>query len=185
MIRIKAVSIFCLFTLTIGVLCLNVLPAFGVPGTGTSITVINQDMGEAAGSVWSYTITELSAPKNKQPFTDSFTLIAGGAYSFGGLRNGAYRIVETSKFGYITTMAITSNKYDGGQVVGGSEVVVNIEPSEGKTVTFTNNAMPAFVLSGLVPPPPNLDYSIPPLKPIPVQAAWDVDINNDGRLDRI
>jgi hypothetical protein len=182
--RVKAVSVFCLFIITLGVLCLNVLPALGVPGNGTSITIINEVIDEAPGSVWSYTITELSAPKNKKPFTASFTLLAEGTYSFGGLRSGEYRIVETS-FGYTAIMTITSNKYDGSQVVVGSEAVVNIESSEGKTITFTHTAMPAFVLSGLVPPPPSLDYSIPPLKPIPVQAAWDVDINNDGKLDLV
>jgi len=187
MIRVKIVSAFCLTILALGVLGLNVLPAFGVPGKGTSITIKNEVIGTVPNSVWSYTITELSPPKKSTPYTASFNLPAEGegTYSFGGLRSGAYRVFETSKFGYITTMTITSNKYDGSQVVGGSEVVVNIESSEGKTVTFTNNAMPAFVLSGLVPPPPNLDYSIPPLKPIPVQAAWDVDINNDGRLDLV
>jgi hypothetical protein len=183
-VRVKVISVFCLFILMLGVLCLNILPTLGVPGNGTSITIINEVINEAPGSVWSYTITELSAPKNKNPFTASITLIAGGTHSFGGLRSGAYRVVETS-FGYTSIMTITSNKYDDSQVIGGSEVVINVEPSEGKTVTFTNTAMPAFVLSGLVPPPPNLDYSIPPLKPIPVQAAWDVDINNDGRLDLV
>ena len=93
MIRVKAVSVFCLLILTLGVLGLNVLPAFGVPGKGTSVTVNNEDTGATPDSVWSYTITELSAPKKKSPFIVSFTLSVGGTYSFGGLRNGAYRVV--------------------------------------------------------------------------------------------
>jgi hypothetical protein len=185
MTKFEVLSLSCVFILILGGLCLNVFPAFGVPGNGTSITVTNEDIGAVSDSVWSYTVTELSAPKKKNPFTASFTLVSGETCSFGGLRDGTYRVVETSTFGVITTVTITSNKYDGSQFVSGSEAVVSIESSEGKTVTFTNNVMPAFVLSGLVPPPPNIDYSIPPLEPIPVQAAWDVDINNDGRLDLV
>ena len=184
--RFKAVTVFCLIILTFGLLYLNVLPVFGVPGNGTSITVINENTGASHDLLWSYTITELSAPKNKKPFTASFTLQAGDSYSFGGLRNGWYRIIETSRFGYTSTLTITSNKYSDIEIVNGFEVDVNIESSEGKTVSFANIAMPAFAIAGLVlSPPSDLGYSIPPLQPIPVQASWDVDMNNDGRLDLV
>ena len=183
--RVEALSVFCLLTLALGVISLNILPAFGVPGNGTSITVVNEDTGGAPDVVWSYTITELYAPKNKNPFTISFTLSAGETDAFGGLRNGWYRVVETSKFGYSATMTITSNKYSDVEVVAGFEIDVNIESSEGKTVAFTNNPMPSFAMSGEVDPPGDIGYSIPPLTPIPVQASWEVDINNDGRLDLV
>jgi hypothetical protein len=185
MAKVKVVSLSCLFILILGGLCANAFPAFGVPGNGTSITVTNEDVGAASDLVWSYTVTELSAPKNKNPFTVIFTLISGETHSFGGLRDGTYKVVETSAFGFITTATITSNKHDGSQFVSGSEAVVSIESSEGKTVTFTNNVIPAFSLSSFSLPPPDQSYSIPPLQPIPVQAAWDVDINDDGRLDLV
>ena len=184
MIRGKAVSFFCLLIATLLVVSMNVLPAFGVPGKGTSITVNNEVTGAATDS-WSYTITELNPPKNSNPFYASFDLEAGGTYSFGGLRRGAYRVVETYESGY-STIVVTSNKYSGSEVVAGFEVVINLDPSEGKTVTFTNNINPAFAYAGLIlSPPPDLDYSIPPLQPVPVQASFDVDVNDDGRWDLV
>ncbi|NIN51693.1 MAG: hypothetical protein GTN80_00855, partial [Nitrososphaeria archaeon] len=35
------------------------------------------------------------------------------------------------------------------------------------------------------PPPLDLDVSIPPFVPTPIQAAWYPDINNDGRIDLV
>jgi len=161
------------------------LPAFGTPGNGTSITVNNEVIGAALGSVWSYTVTELNPPKNSNPFIASFDLEAGGTYSFGGLRRGAYRVVEAYESGY-ATIVITSNKYSGIEVVTGFEAVINLDPSEGKTVTFTNNINPAFAYGGVVLlPPPDFNYSIPPLQPVPVQASFDVDVNDDGRWDLV
>jgi hypothetical protein len=181
MIKVKVITFFCLSILTLGVLGLSVLPTYGVPGNGTSITVNNGVVGAAPDSMWSYTITELYPPKNSNPFYASFELAAGGTYSFGGLRRGSYSVVEVLESGF-ATMIITSNKYDGSDIVYGCEAVINLEPSEGKTVTFTNIA---FAYGGVILPPPGFDYSIPPLQPVPVQASFDVDINDDGRWDLV
>jgi hypothetical protein len=179
---IFVILVFVSFLLSVSGLLIS--PAGGVPGTGTSITVKNADSGTAS---WSYTIIELNPPPGKKPYTASFTIRSGGIYSFGGLRSGFYNVTETSTlpFGYYTTYAVTSNKYNPGPSGTGSEVDIYLASSEGKTVTFTNNAMPAFAMGGLSSPPPGLSINIPPLKPIPVQASLDVDINNDGRLDLV
>jgi hypothetical protein len=185
-IYIKRISVVCFVIATIVALSLSVLTVYGAPGNGTSITVKNQIIGTAPNSVWSYTITELNPPKNTNAYTASFTLPAvGGSYSFGGLRSGSYKVTETSKFGYNVSAIVTSNQNSGSQIVNGLEVPVLIGSSEGKTVTFTNTGMPAFAMVGLPPLPAGLSLSIPPLKPIPVQASLNVDINNDLKLDLV
>ena len=168
--RLKFVFLSFLFAVILFAQTLIILPACGTPGNGTSITVTNDVLDLAPNSFWTYTITELNPPKNRKPFTASFALSVEGedTYSFGGLRSGAYRVVETSPnverpFGYSASMIIESNQNNDIQVVSGFEVVVNITSSEGKKVTFTTNAMPAFAYSGFSLPPPPQSYSIPPL----------------------
>ena len=162
-------------------------PCFGAPSKGTGVTIKNFVVGPAPTVAWSYNLTELEPSGGSAPFTTTFALkaVGGESYSITGLKAGSYLVSEVYKFGYTAdiTVASTSNP---SYMVSGYSTTINLKPSEFKTVEFTNFAMPSFSLQTLEQSPPSdLNYNIPPLKPIPIQSTWNVDINDNGIIDLV
>ncbi len=144
------------------------------------VQVINEVVGVPPDAPWNYVITEL-------PFNNTvanFTLPAGGGnMSFPELTGGVYLINQTSKHYYPTTITLSEGAT--GNIIADS-ALVSIPPLGSVTVTFTNSLYGGFTLGSVGElPSVDLGYSIPINKPIPVQATWNTDINNDGKIDLV
>jgi len=142
------------------------------------IMVGNVVVGNPASSDWNCKVTDSATGT----VISQFTLPAAGTSS--SYTNtvelnsaGSYVVFEEPKLGYHTSIQIN------GSVVDSFQSIVNVDSGDNLQVLFTNTALASGSLD--LPPPSDMNYSIPPLTLIPIQAAWNPDANNDGRLDMV
>jgi DNA-binding beta-propeller fold protein YncE len=144
------------------------------------VTINNVVEGIPPDSAWNYLIVD-SGTGN---VVKNFTLpAAGGSVSFSDpvfLSGGTFVVTETPKFGYYTdTSAEQHDGVSSSVIYDSTTAILYLAPDGSMTVTFTNAAMPAFAFASVgEAPPSDLNFNIPPLTPIPVQAGWSVDIND-------
>ena len=144
-----------------------------------NLVVNNFVEGLAPTSVWSYTIGQGEA------VVGEFTLpaIGGEGISVASLEPGNYWIAQTPKAGYDTSY------FEGEGHVKGYETSITIYPNEETWVSFVNTiqpwADPSYSLIDITSPVTGLDFEIPANKPIPIQAAWNVDVFNDNNNEKI
>ncbi|MCJ7632737.1 hypothetical protein MUP77_10155, partial [Candidatus Bathyarchaeota archaeon] len=148
--------------------------------TTLGITIDNVVEGTPPSSPWNYTITDLFFNN----IVANFALPAEGGSKFFsvGEPGGVYLINQTSKHYYSTTIALSAGA--NGSIIDDSALVSIGGPSV--NVTFTNSLYGGFTIGSVGElPSVDLGYSIPTNKPIPVQATWNTDINNDGKIDLV
>ncbi|MFX0094440.1 MAG: hypothetical protein ACFFBD_22070 [Candidatus Hodarchaeota archaeon] len=147
----------------------------------TSITVINVVVGTPPSGVWKY---DAAGPDG---YDESFSLPAEGSppvwYSAVNVP-GDYNVTQTTKFGYHTYVEIRGDS-DGGSVIDGTKVEIDLDEGEPITIIYTNTFLPAFAISLDSAPPANLDYNLADMTPTFAQSAWSTDINGDGRIDLV
>jgi hypothetical protein len=147
----------------------------------TSITVINVVVGTPPSGVWKY---DVAGPES---YVESFNLPADGSPPVWHAAvdvPGDYDVTQTTKFGYHTYVEIQGDS-DGGSVIDGTLVEVDLDPGEPITIIYTNTFLPAFAISLDSAPPANLDYDLADMTPTFAQSAWSTDINGDGTIDLV
>ncbi len=160
-----------------------------VPPSGSSINVTNIvefDAEDPPVGLWNYFVNDTEGNE-----LTSFTLpVAGGTFMLTDppfSAGGDFIISAVPKVGY--SMAISSDVSDDSSSasinmdVENPYVTTHLTPGSQLTITINNG--PAFGQSAVVGQalPTEFNYSIPPNKPIPVQATWDIDYNSDQRFD--
>jgi hypothetical protein len=152
-------------------------PEQGAPAKPV-IMVGNVVIGNHASSAWNCKVTDSATGT----VISQFTLPAAG--TSGSYTNtvelsspGSYVVFEEPKLGYHTSMQIN------GSVVDSFQSTVNVDAGDNLQILFTNTALAPGSLE--MPPPSDMNYSIPPQTLNPIQATWNPDVNNDGRLDLV
>jgi sugar lactone lactonase YvrE len=150
--------------------------------TVSGITVNNVVEGTPPSSPWNYIITELPANNT----VADFTLPAeGGIMPFpsSGVTGGDYLVTEITKYYYNTTVNVNGTVYEN------SEAIVYLDAGDVIHVTFTNTATPSpgpgYTYGSLDTIPPDLTFPFPANTIVPVQSAWPIDKNTDGKLDLV
>lgn len=155
--------------------------------TVSGITIANEVVGVPPSSPWNYII--VNADTNE--VIKNFTLPAGGgSITFSDsvfTDGGSFLLTATPKFGYyLDISAEIYSESSWAEIVNSTTIFLDLAPDDFIGVTFTNTPMPAFTVQSLgSPPPSDLNFNIPPLKPTPVQAGWSVDVNPPSNIDLV
>jgi uncharacterized repeat protein (TIGR02543 family) len=152
-----------------------------VPG----ITIHNAVLSGSVPDNWNYQITDSTGA-----VVDTFALAAGGGdtHTFASSGDDTFTITATPKYGYDTAISAQTDTYSWTEFDEILPNVVTVVLAAGgwATVTFTNAEQPSFAVAPVGSPPPGgMTYTPPPQKVVPVQAAWNPDKNNDGKIDLV
>ncbi|MGA3192837.1 MAG: carboxypeptidase regulatory-like domain-containing protein [Candidatus Bathyarchaeia archaeon] len=160
--------------------------------TVLGLTVVNVETDVPPSSDWNYIITVVNSQMEVAPGTviENFTLPAGGGnITFSDpvfLEGGVFNITAASKFEYTTE--ISTQQYDdySSSVIEDLNATLYLHEYSAMTVTFANAFVGAFTTQPLGSAPPSgINFSIPANQPYPIQAAWNVTLKNDGRIDLV
>ncbi len=152
------------------------------PEQNTSTTQVlqigNLVVGNPANSTWNCKVTDNATGNVISEFTLPAAGTSGSYTNTVQLSNGgSYIVFEEPQLGYHTSMQINASQVDSFQFT------VNVNAGDSLQVLFNNTALAPGSLE--LPPPSSMNFSIPPLTLIPIQAAWNPDANNDGTLDLV
>jgi len=151
------------------------------------ITVRNTVVGEIPPDPWNYLITD-----NEGTVLADFTLPAdgGGSFSVPSLEPGTYWLAQTNKFNYATSITVDDVAVPGETVENMFSLTLDLLPGDAVSVVFNDALIPDAAwgkpAGGSDPSTPSMmTYNVPCRRAVPVQVAWNPNIEPDTRIDLV